>query len=61
MHLFIFIYITNNRTEVLSAGVAFLYTINKVNDNNMSLSKGIWKKMNKIKSFMKKSFLYENR
>ena len=45
--LFLFAYIPNNITEVFLTGAAFLYTINEVYDENMSLPNGIFKQLNK--------------
>ena len=39
--------IPNNITYVLPTNYAFLYTINGTHEESMSLTNGIWKKMNK--------------
>ena len=45
--LFLFTYIPINITEVFSTDVNFLYTINEVHDENMSLPNGIYNNINK--------------
>ena len=41
----------NNITEFFETGVAFLYTINGVHDDSMSLPNGSWNKINKREEF----------
>ena len=53
-HMFLFKYIQNDIAEVFSADTAFLYTINEVHENIMSLTNGRFKKLNKSKRVMKK-------
>ena len=60
MQLFLFIYIPNNTTEVLSIDFDLLYTINRVNDKSMSLPNGNQNKMNKREYFHEKFIISEN-